>query len=187
MKAEAIKTLLFRFIGLTLCMVVPSFIVVVFNVKGVLETRNQVFLGMAVGIIIFFGYIIWSQRILYRDTLGKMLPYYATLIPFGMIAIITVILYVCVRDIYVWMFCITKIFNVFDAKISVKASIVLFYFIGFLMTCFSHLGLKQEVKEVRKAMREEAEVLGPEKVVKIEEEYEDIVDEEYEKNYKKYK
>ncbi len=191
MKAEMIKALWFRLIGMTLFMVVPSFVVTVLNTKGILETRNQVFVGLAIGAIAFFVYIICAQRVHYRDVLGKKLPYYAMLIPLGIIVLATVILYIYARSIYVWMFCETKLFNVFDSRISVKASIVLFYFIGFLFTCFSHIGLKQEAKNIRTAMREEAEVLGPEKPIEAETEYdpgeEAEADEEYEKNYKKYK
>lgn len=186
-----VKLLVFRTIGLTLFLVIPSFVVAALNMKGILETRNQVFVGMVIGAIAFFGYIIWAQRAHYRDILGKKLPYYAMLIPLGLIAVATVVMYMGARSIYVWMFCETKIFNVFRSRISVKLSIVIFYFIASLVTCFAHIGLKQEAKNIRTAMREEAEVLGPEKTVDVEAEYdpgeEAEADEEYEKHYKKFK
>ena len=145
--------LLHRFFEIILSVAIPSVIVVALNRAGFLKSEGLVFVALAIAAIAFFVLNVLAQRNFYMSVLGDSFCYFASLLPYVVFILLTVILFFVNYNTYVWLFSTTKFLTYLIPKFSDEMSLLVFHSVGILTMLVSHIGLKKTTDRIKDEMK----------------------------------
>ena len=158
---DILKGIAVRFLELIAWSAIPSVIMVLLNIKGILSTSDgEIFAGYLIGVVIFFALNVKFQRDYFLGVMGDMSLYNMTLISYGVFILLTFVVYEFANPTYVVLFGITKFLSYSGIKnFNDIGSMVIFHIAGLLMIKFSNFGLNRVIEQVKFEMEAEEDTL----------------------------